>query len=116
MKKRSFLFVVLVAVTVCLGCSSNRFLVTKNGRASYFATNREALHEMLCDSGDFKKVLAAAPELPAATSNGLYYYTCEKPDAKKAQALFVSLTPAQRKDMLNAFMGQGYDINIWPCT
>ncbi|MDA8388152.1 MAG: hypothetical protein M0Z58_05755 [Nitrospiraceae bacterium] len=70
---------------------------------------------MLCDSGDFKKVLAAAPTIPPATSEGLYYYNCVKPDADKVQSLFISLTPDQRKALLNAFMSEGYDINFWPC-
>ncbi len=100
---------------VLAGCSANRFIVYKNGNAYYFASRSEGLKKMLCASGDFKKVLVAAPSIPAATSRDLYYYTCEKSNPNKVQTLFISLTPDQRKTLLNAFMAEGYDINFWPC-
>ncbi|MDA8174030.1 MAG: hypothetical protein M0018_05500 [Nitrospiraceae bacterium] len=121
MGKRAFSFLagLLLVAAVLAGCATtrtNRFLVYKHGRAFYFASRSEGLKTMLCASGDFKRVLAAAPAVPAATSEGLYYYTCTKPDPNKVQALFVTLTPAQRKAMLNAFMDEGYLINFWPCN
>lgn len=115
MRKFFALTALFLLTAAFLGCSSNRFIVYKHGRAYYFATKRQGLHKMLCDSGDFKKVLAAAQALPPKASKDLYYYTCVKPDAKKVQALYVSLTPSQRKSMLSAFMGEGYEINFWPC-
>ncbi|MDA8387596.1 MAG: hypothetical protein M0Z58_02890 [Nitrospiraceae bacterium] len=115
MKKLFALAALLLVAAVFLGCSTNRFIVYKNGRAFYFATKRQGLYKMLCTSGDFKRVLAAAPTVPSATRTGLYTYTCVAPDANKVQAMFVSLSPDQRKAMLNAFMDEGYDINFWPC-
>ena len=116
MRKVFVFFAILVVASVFLGCSPNRFIVYKHGQAYYFATKREGLYDMLCKTGDFKKVLAAAPTIPPATSKGLYYYNCVKPDANKVQSLFVSLTPDQRKNLLDAFMNEGYEINFWPCA
>ncbi|MDA8090175.1 MAG: hypothetical protein M0Z61_08155 [Nitrospiraceae bacterium] len=104
----------VLAIFLVSGCSQNRFAVYKNGRAYYFASRSTGLHKMLCDSGDFKKVLAAS-SVPQDKKDSLYRYNCIKPDCNKVQALYVSLTPDQRTSIREAFEGQGYTINYFPC-
>ena len=115
MKKGYFLpLAALLAAVFVFGCSANRFAIYKNGKAYYFASRSNGLHHMLCDSGDFKKVLAAS-SVPQDKKDSLYRYNCVQPDCNKVQALYVSLTPDERKSIRKAFEGQGYDINYFPC-
>ncbi len=106
--------IVVLAALFVFGCSTNRFIVYKHGKAYYFASRREGLHHMLCDSGDFKKVLADS-SVPQDKKDALYRYNCTQPDSNKVQALYISLTPDQRKSIREAFEKEGYEINYFPC-
>ncbi|MDA8171455.1 MAG: hypothetical protein M0Z48_06460 [Nitrospiraceae bacterium] len=113
--KKGFLLVALLLTAVfLLGCSTDRFIVRKNGRAYYFASKSKGLYKMLCASGDFKRVLESSM-VPPDMKKDLYRYNCVEPSADKVQALYVSLTPEQRKSIRSAFIAQGYEINYFPC-
>ena len=117
MRRWFFYFFPIIAVLAAFfafGCSSNRFLIYKNGKAYYFATRQEGLHHMLCDSGDFKKVLDGST-VPESSKDALYRYNCVQQDCNKVQALYVSLTPDQRRSIRESFEKQGYEINYFPC-
>ena len=83
----SLLFLLIVSVLLP-GCASNRFIVYKDGKAYYFASKGEGLYKMLCESGDFKRVLASS-SMPDGTKKELYQYNCVEPSANKVQALYV---------------------------
>lgn len=114
MKKIFAVAALLLTALVFLGCSTNRFIVYKDGKAYYFASKRKGLYRMLCESGDFKQVLKRSA-ISAEAKKDLYKFNCETPSAKKVQALFVSLTPEQRTSIREAFIAQGYEINYFPC-
>ncbi|MDA8326939.1 MAG: hypothetical protein M0033_12090 [Nitrospiraceae bacterium] len=113
--KKGFLLVaLLLTAAFLLGCSTNRFIIYKDGKAYYFASKRNGLYKMLCESGDFKRVLESST-VPPDMKKDLYRYNCVEPSADKVQALYVSLTPEQRKSIRTAFVAQGYEINYFPC-
>ncbi len=116
MKLKGFLSlaVLLLASASFLGCSTNRFIIYKGGKAYYFASKRKGLYKMLCESGDFKRVLDRST-VPPAAKRDLFRYNCVEPSADKVQALFVSLTPEQRESIRSAFVAEGYEINYFPC-
>jgi hypothetical protein len=96
------------------GCAST-FLVYKDGKAQYFGSNRKEIQELLCKSGDLKKVLEYAVTIDEAVKESLYKYTCVELNGDEVKRLYSDLTPEQRKDLRLAFRKQGYDINYYPC-
>lgn len=114
MKRSFFPAALLLVLAVCFGCGTSRFIIYKNGKAYYFASRRKGLYRMLCDSGDFKKVLERS-SIPADAKRELYRYNCVEPSADRVQAIFVALTPEQRESIRLAFVAQGYEINYFPC-
>ena len=115
MKKGFFLAVLLLVTAVCLGCSTNRFTIYKDGRDYYFGSNRKGLHKILCESGDLKNVLAGS-SIPANVKNDLFRYGCVEPSVEKEQGLYALLSPDEKQSLWSAFEAQGYDINRSPCA
>lgn len=115
MKTAIKLLLVLGALLVLAACAGNRFIIYKDGKAYYFAGKQEGLYEMLCTSGDFRRVLENTKSISAQTRDDLYRYNCDGADAGKVQALYTAMTVEQRKDLREAFKGQGYEINYFPC-
>ena len=107
------LIVVLVSV-FALACSST-FLVFKDGKAQYFGSNRKDIQELLCSTGDLKKVLEYAESIDDLTKDSLYRYTCVELNGEQVKRIYTELTPEQRKDLRLAFRKQGYEINYYPC-
>lgn len=54
--------------------------------------------------------------MPDGTKKELYQYNCVEPSANKVQALYVELTPDQRKSLREAFEKEGYGINHSLCS
>ncbi len=115
MKRYFFLAVLLLAAFVFLGCSANRFMISKDGRDYYFGSNRKGLYKMLCESGDLKKVLDRA-SMPANLKKDFYRYDCGEPSADKVQGLYALLSPDEKQSLRSAFEAQGYEINASPCA
>ncbi|MDA8169688.1 MAG: hypothetical protein M0Z59_08360 [Nitrospiraceae bacterium] len=108
--------VVLVGILALAAFGCNRFIIYKGGKAYYFASKRQGLYKMLCESGDFKKVLEAAKTIPEKDKEDLWKYNCVEPSADKVQQIYTSMTPGQRTDLREAFKTQGYEINYFPCA
>ncbi len=112
--KKGFFMLVLLSVAFLLGCSE-KFVISKDGKTYFFASKRQELQKMLCDTGDLRKVLANTL-ISEDTRNELYRYNCEEPSAEKMQAIYTQLTVEQRRSLRKAFMEQGYKINQSPCA
>lgn len=120
MKRKIPLTALFLAIAVLAGCEGH-FSLTKNSRtvylgggsAQYHSGEREKLYQMLCMTGDLKKALAAS-SVPEGKKKGLYEYNCEHPDFDRGETVFLSLTPAEKKSLSEAFESEGYDINYFP--
>jgi len=114
--RRAFypLLVLFVFVLLASSCSQ-RFLIYKDGKAYHFAGKREGLYKMLCESGDFKRVLENSSTIPQATKKELYVHNCVTPTPDKVQELYVAMSVEQRKDLRESFKKEGYAINYFPC-
>jgi hypothetical protein len=113
MKRRIFGIFVLALVFLAGGCAN--FIIYKDGKAYYFASRQEGLYKMLCESGDFRRVLDSAKGLSEQTKKALYRYNCETPDAERVKELYASMAVEQRKALREGFKAQGYQINYFPC-
>ncbi len=113
--KKVFFFALFLVTAVFLGCSTNRFMLLKDGHDYYFGSNRKGLYKMLCESGDLKKVLASS-SIPSNVKKDLYRYNCVEPSADKVQGLYALLSPGEKQSLQNAFEAQGYEINQSPCA
>ncbi len=100
------------AVMVAGGCTST-FLVGKDCRSYFFGSNDEGLYRMLCESGDFRRVLEGTA-LPQETKDAFYRYNCVQPFPDKVKELYVSLTSEEKRDLRFSFQKQGYYINYKP--
>ena len=113
MKKTIFAGIAIVALFTA-GCTST-FLAHKDGKTFHLGNKTKTMYTMLCDSGDFKKILADT-SLSQQMRNDLYQYNClEEKGGQKVKEIYTSLTPGQRKSLRVAFKKNGYDINYRPC-
>lgn len=112
--KKSVLIVLATVAVVAAGCSST-FLVSKDGKGYFLGSKSEAIYRMLCDSGDLKKILSDT-KFSQGLKNDLYRYNCSSErSGDKVKEIYASMAPEQRKELRNAFKGNGYDINYLPC-
>lgn len=108
-------FLAVLAATVITGGCSSTFLVSKDGKGYFFGSRSEAIYKMLCESGDLAKVLKETG-LPKEMKEALYRYNCTaERSGEKVKEIYAAMTHDQRKDLRNAFKGNGYDINYLPC-
>lgn len=105
---------ILIISLVLQGCAGT-FLVYKDGKAQYFGSNRKEIQELLCKTGDLKKVLEHAKTIDEQRRESLYRYTCLELNGEQVKKIYSDLTPEQRKDLRLAFRKEGYDINYYPC-
>ncbi len=113
MKKGIFVFA--IAALLFTACQPSTFLISKGNRAYYFGRQSSSLKQILCDSGDFKKVLRDT-KMPEHLKDDFYRYVCTKEASKeKVIALYNFLTPDERKSLKRAFVRHGYAINYVPC-
>ncbi len=113
MTKRLFMGII-VTVVFTLSCTST-FRLSKDGKGYILGSNSNALHKMLCESGDLGKILLDA-QLSQEKKDDLYKYNCSTERAgAKVKQLYASMTPQERKDLRIAFKKNGYDINAMTC-
>ncbi len=105
---------ILIISIIISGCAST-FLVYKDGKAQYFGSNRKEVQELLCKTGDLKKVLEHTETIDESTRDSLYKYTCVELNGEEVKKIYSDLSPEQRKDLRLAFRKEGYDINYYPC-
>lgn len=122
--KKGIVSRVLVAVLVLIGvsffigsCSSNTFVVTKDGKSYFFGSNREELYKLICESGDLQKILADT-HLSKENKDNLYKYNCierSKDSKDKIRGIYAAIPPEQRRELRLSFQLHGYDINYMEC-
>ena len=117
MRHRSLLAIlgVIAAVTSSLGlagCAST-FLVTKDCYSAFLDSDENKLYNMLCETEDFRKIIAAAA-IPQDKKDILYKALCKDRSGEKVRNLYASLTEQEKESLKLSFQTQGYDINYKP--
>jgi len=103
--------VLALGVTAC----TSTFLVQKDGRGYFVGSNSDAIHKMLCESGDLVKVLSDT-KLPQDMRDELYKYNCSlERSGAKVKEIYTAMSPDQRKDLRTAFRHNGFEINHMHC-
>lgn len=105
----------LITIVLCLtallimGCGST-FLISKDCKTYYFGEVNGTTYEMLCLSGDIELILEGT-SLPPETRVAIYRSTCADPSKAEVQAIYATLSAAQKKDLRFSFQKQGYEVN-----
>ena len=94
------------------GCSST-FLVSTNCYSAFLDSNDEKMNHILCDTGDFRKIINSA-DMTDSTRNELYKALCEKRSGEEVRKIYNSLTRQQQEGLKFSFEKHGYDINYKP--
>lgn len=103
----------LIVVMVGSACSST-FLVTKNGYGYFLGSKSDAAYQLLCETGDLKKVLSET-SFTGDMQADMYRYNCIERSSERVKQIYASLSATQRKDLRSAFRKNGFDINYLPC-
>jgi hypothetical protein len=108
----SWLSISIAAMALLTCACGSTFLVSKDGKGFYFGNNTKAMYEMLCTTGDFEKVLAVT-HLSNELKGTLYQYNCSNErSGDRVKRIYASMTPEQRKDIINSFRKNGFAINV----
>lgn len=112
---RKLWLLLTVLVFLLSGCAPSTFIVNNGIRAYYFGSESKGAYKMLCESGDFKKVLRDA-ELHEEIKEDFYEYVCtEHRSNQKVISLYTFLTPEEKKSLKRVFVRHNYTINSVPC-
>lgn len=110
--------VVLTLAILLFGCSgTSTFLITKSpsNRSYYLHKYSEGLHNQLCKSGDFERVLMGT-SLEEYIKKDLLEYVCtDKHSSDEVLSLFTSFSPDEMRELKRAFVRNGYTVNYIPC-
>ncbi|TAN45077.1 MAG: hypothetical protein EPN22_03525 [Nitrospirae bacterium] len=116
-RTRMWLCMILAVGTLCLiiaGCSDT-FMVTKDGKSYFFGSGKKELYNMICESGDLKKILDGT-KLSQNLKDDLYKYNCTQSQSReKVKKLYAGMSSEQRRDLRLSFQVYGYDINLMAC-
>jgi hypothetical protein len=105
----------LVAAVLLAGCGPTTFIISKDGRAYYLGRKSQGLHDMICRSGDLKRVLDET-SIPEDLRQEFYRYNCTQEHSKeKVVSLYLFLSPEEKEELKSAFRRHGYTINFVPC-
>jgi hypothetical protein len=108
---KNWLFIGLAGIVLVTGACTPMFMVGKDGKGGFLGSTSKDMYEMLCASGDMKKVLAST-HLSKEMKDAFYQYNCsEERSRDKLKKLYASMTSKQRKDLRKAFKANGYKIN-----
>lgn len=102
----------IVVAFFTFGCAAT-FLVSKDCKTYFFGSNGEGLYRLLCQTGDFRNVLAETG-FPDDLKERFYASQCVERSYGKVKALYLSLAPEQQRQLRFAFQKQGYEINFMP--
>ena len=109
------LIVVVVAALLMGGCTSTTFMISKGERSYYLGRKSSALYDMLCASGDLRRVLAETT-IAMELKEDFYRYNCtDDVSREKVLSVYVFFTPEEKKELKSAFRRHGYDINSVNC-
>lgn len=107
----------MIGMTMLIGgcASGSTFIASKDGKGYYLGNSSSAAYEKFCRSGDLRKILADT-SLAQEMRDDLYQKNCGAVrSSDEVRKLYASLSPAQRKELRQAFKRNGYDINYIPC-
>lgn len=108
--------VALATIMIFTGACTSTFLVSKDGKGYFLGSSSGAIYNLLCESGDLKRVLSDTTTLHEQMRDDLYRYNCtNERSGEKVKQIYAAMTPEQRKDLRTAFTKNGYDINYLPC-
>src|ERR1700690_495383 len=116
-RHRSFLAIlgVIEVVTSSLGlvgCAST-FLVSKDCYTSFLDGNERRLYSMLCETEDFRKIIAAAA-IQQNKKDSIYKALCKERSGEKVRNIYASFSKQEKDSLKLSFQTQGYDINYRP--
>ncbi len=99
--------------SVLLAGCARTFLISKDCTTYYLGSQEQKLHDVLCASGDFPKILNDSG-LPEEASTELYEAQCTKRSREKLQSAYGGLSREQQEALRSAFRKNGYEINSKP--
>lgn len=112
---RTWFLIGIVGIVCFVSACSSTFTLAKNPRGAHLHGNSKDKYDMLCASGDLKKVLASS-QLSKEIKDDLYKYNCsDERSGKKVKQIYDSMTAQERLALKNAFRKEGYTINYRPC-
>ena len=107
--------VVVLAALALSACGPSTFLINRDGVSSYFGRGGGTLQKRLCAGNDLAAILSDA-NLPADIREDFTIYSCSKErSSEKVLSLYLFLTPEQKKDLKQAFVRHGYEVNHINC-
>ncbi len=108
-------FIAIVGMVLITGACSDSFIITKDGYGYFVGSSSQAMYEMICVSGDMKRVLSDT-QLGKEMKDNLYRYSCSSERSNdKVKLVYASMTPEERKDIKSAFRKNGFTINALMC-
>ena len=112
--KRWF-FMSLAGLAIIAGaCEKSPVRVYKDGYSFSLGSGSKVKYEMLCASGDLKKILEDT-QLSAELKDTFYEYNCSAGRSRDAvNQIYASMTIEEKKDLKSAFKNYGYKIFICP--
>ena len=103
--------VVLLFVLLAGGCAGRNFVLYKDGNSFYLTSDCARRKQVLCDSGDFDRVVADS-KLTAQVREELKTGVCGAGGGREAVlALLGRMSGAEYSAFLDAFRRNGYEIN-----
>ncbi len=111
---RTWLLISIGGMALILCACSDTFLVYKKGHGYFLGSDSTGKYQLLCESGDMEKVLEDT-HLSKETKDSLYKFNCSaERSGAKIEQIYASMTVEQRKDIRNAFIKNGYEVNHGP--
>lgn len=107
--------IIIIGVLFIVGCAPTTFLVQKGeSKAYYFGSERKDAYELLCESGDLRRILRDAG-LEEDIKKELYEYVCVERLFDKVVSIYAFLSPEEKKALKSAFVRHDYIINTVRC-
>ncbi|MDD2582946.1 MAG: hypothetical protein PHR66_13235 [Desulfuromonadaceae bacterium] len=111
MKKILICTALMVVALMAGGCSSNNFMVYKNGSNFYVTSDCPELKQILCYSGDIDSIMKDS-NLPGSLQVELKDGICTSgKSSKHLVATLEGMTNGQITALKDAFRRNGYEIN-----
>lgn len=115
-KRNKRYLILIIGILSVAACAPTTFLVQKGeNKAYYFGSERKEAYELLCKSGDLKRILRDA-ELEEEIKKELYEYVCGQDRSfEEVISIYVFLSPEEKKALKSAFVMHDYIINTVRC-
>jgi len=107
--------VLLVMISLSVGCGPTTFLVGKNGSYTFFGRMNTTLAKDLCTSGELRTILDDA-SIPAIAKDGFFRHICTPEYSRDTVlSIYAFMTPEEKKELWRAFARRGYEVNLVHC-